>query len=304
MPVTTAMASVNASTRASSRRSSATSTGSGSSTPSRARTIAHAHATDAAAPRTPSTRPSTTSCWISRPRLAPTASRTLISRRRAEARASSMPATLAQAMSSTRPTTPISPAAPSDSTPPACGTRSRTSSEGTAAMLRPLLVSGLASASWRRDHLDVGVGLGRRDAVAQPALHEHPPRAAALEAGASDRRGHAESLMPTGSTSSRCATGSHSSGVSSGTTPVNAGRRHADDRVRQAAQRQAAADDARVGAELAPPHPIREHDDPLGAGSVVGRREQPSELRLHAEQREVVRRDDLAEQRPASGRRG
>ena len=78
------------------------------------------------------------------------------------------------------------------------------------------------------------------------------------------------SVMPAGSTSSRCATGSHSSGVSSGTTPVNRRRRDADDGVGQAAQRQRAADDRPVGAVLAPPHAIGQHHDTLGAWRVVG----------------------------------
>ena len=125
--------------------------------------------------------PSTSSCWISRPRLAPIASRTLISRRRAEARASSMPATFAQAISSTRPTIAISPAAPIDSTPPACGTSSRTSSVGTADILRSLLVCGLAAASCAPISATLACACAARDAGLEPALDEHPAHAAALE---------------------------------------------------------------------------------------------------------------------------
>ena len=57
-------------------------------------------------PATASTRLSVSSCRISRPRPAPSAVRTAISRRRAAPRATSSPATFAQAISSTNPTAP------------------------------------------------------------------------------------------------------------------------------------------------------------------------------------------------------
>ena len=56
------------------------------------------------APSSASTRLSTSSCWTSRPRLAPTEARTAISFCRLAARLSSMLATLLQAMSSSSPT--------------------------------------------------------------------------------------------------------------------------------------------------------------------------------------------------------
>ncbi len=117
----------------------------------------------------------------SRPRLAPIARRTLISRRRAEARASSMPATFAQAISRTRPTTVISPAAPIDRTPPAWGTSMRTSSVGTAAIWRSLLVCTMRGGKLPPDQRDVGVRLRGGDAGLEPALDEHPSHAAPLE---------------------------------------------------------------------------------------------------------------------------
>ena len=70
-----------------------------------------------------------------------------LARARDDARASSMPATLAQAISSTRPTTAITPADPMDSGPPACGTSIRTSLVANADMRRLRLVSGWAAAS-------------------------------------------------------------------------------------------------------------------------------------------------------------
>ena len=67
-----------------------------------AETPHHAHSTPTAPPAADSARLSTRSCRISRPRVAPMASRTAISRRRPLARESSRLATLAQAISSTR----------------------------------------------------------------------------------------------------------------------------------------------------------------------------------------------------------
>ena len=87
----------------------------------------HARARPAAAPNADSTRLSVSNCRTRRPRPAPMASRTPISRRRATPRASSMPITFAHATSRTTPTTSIRPAAPIR-TGPATGGGSRMSS--------------------------------------------------------------------------------------------------------------------------------------------------------------------------------
>ena len=70
-----------------------------------------------------------------------------------------MPATFAHAISSTRPTIAISPAAPIDSMPPACGTSSRTSSVGTADILLILVGLQVGRFELAADQRDVGVGL-------------------------------------------------------------------------------------------------------------------------------------------------
>ncbi len=220
-PVIPAAATAKAITRQSMPRSSEISTGSGSWMASSERMTIQAQASDATAPSRPSTRPSTSSCRTRRARLAPIARRTPISRRRAEARASSMPATLAQAISRTSPTTDINPAAPIDMMPLACGTSSRTSEVGTADMRRSLFVWGWASASCRPMSATfacacaaVTPGLSRPFANIQ----RMPRRSRRVRPGPGTT-----SVMPTGSTSSTCAIGSHSSGARSGTTPRKSG---------------------------------------------------------------------------------
>ena len=107
----------------------------------------HARPTATPAPARPRTTPSLSICRINWARLAPIASRTLISRRRAEARARSIPATLAHAISRTRPTTAMTAAEPAESGPVACGTSSRTSLVANADIVRARFVSGYAAAS-------------------------------------------------------------------------------------------------------------------------------------------------------------
>ena len=74
----------------------------------RARLAADARPTASVAAASASTSPSISSCRTTRPRLAPSASRSAISCRRAVARASRRLATLAHVISSTTPTTAIS----------------------------------------------------------------------------------------------------------------------------------------------------------------------------------------------------
>ena len=147
IPVSAAAVAVNASTRQSSDTSSASGTGIGRLTLLMARVSHHANATPAAAPRPASTTASVSNCCTSRARLAPTAMRTAISFCRADARASSMPATFAHAMRSTRPTAPIVPMTAHEIRPSASGC-TRTSVVGSAAMVRSRLVTGCSAASW------------------------------------------------------------------------------------------------------------------------------------------------------------
>ena len=191
----------NVSTRASMRRSNATSTGSGSLMPCRPCTRAHASAIAARAPSAPRIAPSTRSCWINRARLAPIASLTLISRRRAEARASSMPATFAHAINSTSPTIVMRPAAPIDRMPPACGTSSRTSLVGTAAILRSLLVCTLAASICRPINATFALACAAvTPGLRRPFTNIHRmPRRSRRVVPIGDGT---ESLIPAGSTSS------------------------------------------------------------------------------------------------------
>ena len=137
---------VNASTRASSRRSSDTAIGSGSSMVVSARISHHARPMPTAAPAAASNRLSISNCCTRRPRPAPSARRTLISRARAAPRASSMPATFAHAISRTRPTATMQPVTITESIPSASGW-TRVALAARTVTLRPLLVSGYSRAS-------------------------------------------------------------------------------------------------------------------------------------------------------------
>jgi hypothetical protein len=99
---------VNAATRRSGAVAIVTAVASTGSTAIRASPSHTASSAPSAPPSRATTALSTSVCCTSRQRLAPTAARTLISRWRPVARASIRLATLAQAMSSTTPTMPIS----------------------------------------------------------------------------------------------------------------------------------------------------------------------------------------------------
>jgi hypothetical protein len=137
------------------------------------------------------------------------------------------------------------------------------------------------------------VSLGGTGAVSETPLDEQPARAAPFELCASGPRhgvGDADRFDLVGV--------HHRHPEFRREQRDNAGerrRRHAGHDVGQPAQRDGAADDRRIGAVLAPPHAIGEHDDAFGARSVVGGRQQPATLRLNAEHREVVAGHDLPE---------
>ena len=136
------------------------------------------------------------------------ARRTLISRRRADARASSMPATLAHAISSTSPTTVISPAAPIDRMPPACGTSRRTSLVGTADISAILVGLQVRRFELPADQRDVGVcACAVTPGLRRPLTNiQRMPRRSRRVLPTGDGT---ESVMPAGSTSSTCGIGSH-----------------------------------------------------------------------------------------------
>ena len=105
--VASAVAAVKVSTRASSGRSSTTVLCPNGRSATRRPRPHHANATPSAAPASPSTSDSVSSWRTTRHRPAPSARRSATSLRRAEPRASSRFATLAQAASSTRLTSPM-----------------------------------------------------------------------------------------------------------------------------------------------------------------------------------------------------
>ena len=214
----TATASVNASTRPSTRRSKVSGSGSGRLIEAAIDATHHARSKAAAAPAADSTIASVRSCRTSRPRLAPIASRMPISFCRLDARASSMLATLAHAISSTRPTTVIS-AAAIDTTIGSLAGWKCTSLVARSERWRPLLVIGF-SASMRAI---TTARLARACSIVARGFRR--PR---MKSQRSARRSSRvvpvgdgiASCIPTGSTSSDADTGIHSSGESTGTMPL------------------------------------------------------------------------------------
>ena len=105
-PTTSAAARPNSTTRTSNAGVTAAGNSPGGISAGAALRIAAPTPMPSVPPRTASTRLSVSSCLMMRPRAAPSADRTAISRVRAVARASSRLATFAQHRSSTKPTTP------------------------------------------------------------------------------------------------------------------------------------------------------------------------------------------------------
>ncbi len=71
------------------------------------------------------------------------------------------------------------------------------------------------------------------------------------------------------------------------------GRRHADDGVGLAVERDALARDVLRHRELALPHALPQHDDRPGTGLVLLRKKRPAQHRLDAEQRKELGRDHV-----------
>ena len=193
-----------------------------------------------------------------------------------------MPVTFAHAISSTRPTTAITAADPVDSAPLACGTRKRTSLVANADIRRLRFVCGYAAAScvpmsatlaWACAAVTPGFSrpLTKNDRLPRRSMRVRPVGDGML------------SLMPAGSTSSTCAIGSQSSGTISGMTPVK--RAGATPTIVYGCPRSCsgAADDARIAAEVAPPHAMR--DAPPPARHQAHRRPAAASARAAAERR-------------------
>ena len=209
--------SVNASTRTSMRRSKASGIGKGRLSDATADVIHHASSVPPIAPSSEIRRASVTSWRTSRLRLAPIARRMPISFCRPDARASSMLATLAHAISSTRPTTVIRPAAMGTRIGSAVGCRC-TSLVAFSDRRRALFVIGLAASS--RDM--ISVRFARASSIDFPGFSR-----ARMNSQRSARRSRRVvpvgdgmvSCTPTGSTSSDADAGIHSSGERTGTMP-------------------------------------------------------------------------------------
>jgi hypothetical protein len=77
-------------------------------------------------------------------------------------------------------------------------------------------------------------------------------------------------------------------------------RQHADDGEAAVVQRDIAADDLRVGAELTLPEAVAEHGDVVTAQLLVFRREEAAEVRAEGQRLEKTRRGDAAGQPFAS----
>ncbi len=168
MPVANAVTIVNSRTRASGCRSIASACRNGGRNDQSSDCAQYASRSPAAPPIIASSVPSVRSCRIRRPRLAPSDRRTAISFWRTAARASRRFATLAHAISSTRPTIPIS-------TPPAATMLSRNPgltvacASGTDRDAASLVVVRVLLSELRAMRLEVRFGLLHADAGLQSA---------------------------------------------------------------------------------------------------------------------------------------
>ena len=186
---------------------------------------------------------------MTRARPAPRAVRTAISRWRPDARASSVLATLAQAMSSTN-VTIVSSAMSVPRIPDTTLSRS-----GRTVMPRPVFDPGYArsSSAAMRGHL--GLSLSHADAVLQsPEQSKRSAGPIVAVAPASDSGTHISARV--------CQNGAKRN--PGGMTPTTT--------YGSPIELDGAADDCRIATEPALPQPVAQHDDPLAAGLVVARR--------------------------------
>ena len=231
-----------------------------------------------APPSAPSTVLSTSSCRTRRPRLAPSDRRMAISCRRAAARASSRLATLAHAMSSTRPTITMS-------SPPALTKFWRKAglmvawASGTSVTLRPRLSFGYSCARAAAIAFMLAFGLRQRHPGFQPPGHLEQQRPARFPVVAHEPAGrlavHRErhpQLRP-----------------ADGIGAAERLRRDADDDEGAAVEGERLSNDGRITAEAALPQAMSEHGHGGGPGSrlLVGQEPAPGGHR-RAEQVEVA----------------
>ena len=133
------------------------------------------------------------------------------------------------------------------------------------------------------DHVHRGLGLRRRDAGLEPRHDRQPAAGAALEVvpGRRHLRLHRHRH--------------HDVGVLADDDAEEAGRRHADDRHRQAVERDVAVQHAGIAGEAPHPVVVAQHRDRLSARrAIVVRREGAADLRAHAEDVEEVAGHELA----------
>ena len=244
---------------------------------------------------------SVSSCRTSRERLAPSASRTATSRRRAEARDSSRFAMLAQAINSTAPTTPPSSSAadrigstlivtcPLPGSTPKCGCSGPDGAAGVGAAPAGNCVrtnSDATLSSCGAGLLDAGAWLQPADR-ADPAVGGVLQQVRILISGIPGPRRPHDRLH-------------HHRHVEAASAPdrrsVEPRRRHADDGEDVAVQPHLPPDDIRFAGEPRLPEVVADHRHGMRARRhIVGRRQQPSARRgTDVEDVEEVAGDDQA----------
>ena len=254
MPVTSASPAVNARTRGSSDSALLSmGKGSGSSDATSALSVHDASARPAMPPPIDSSRLSVSSCRISRDRFAPSASLIATSRRRFVARDSIRLAMFAHAISRTMPTTIIRTVESCTRTlaPWPLGL-SRACSSGTAVALRPLFSTGKACSRLAK----MVRRLERACSTVTPGFSR------ATEKMKSPRRVSNHS----GSTTTLRDIGSHDRRSAAEQHAGEALRRHADDGVRRAVQRDRPADGGRIRSEAALPEAVADRPRPVSPG--------------------------------------
>ena len=226
---------------------------------SRSRRNTQASATPNGALNNPMIMASTSSWRTMRSRPAPSAVRIEISRCRIEARASSRLATFEQAMRRTSVTAPII-----DSSASSISSGIIHSSSDRASALQPSFSRGYAASSARADALEVGVRLLARHARLEAREDLERARIARLRLEVARQR-HPQPMR---------------------LREHEPRRHHADHRVRDAVDGDAAADDGRIGVVAQPPHFVAQHHHRFRVRAIVLGPEVAAEHRRRAEQPE------------------
>jgi hypothetical protein len=229
-----------------------------------------------------STAVSVSSCVMMRPRLAPTASRVAISRRRTVARASSMPATLAQAMASSAPVS-----AKRMPMKARNGVRSGPGIRLSGAIATPCswFARRLGRFVGRHQRVQLGIGLLAARTRREPPDGDVPDRAGLLEqvggGGAAHGRDHRRRDPHVGADQRRAG---------------EPGLGHANDGEFLVVEPDWSVKDAWIAGEPRHPEAVRQDDDRLLAGSAIlllG--EKASERRARPEHLEIIGGHQAAE---------